>query len=248
MFFFDNDAQARELQKVLDILKGIYARYFANDMLIALERNMGFLQDARFMAAVESEQHNAQEASLLWRLHVLCWCAESALKLDGDFVECGVFRGFCTAVAAKYLDFASLPRTWRLYDTFSGIPADELGPGAVNPAAFQDPALHASVVARFAAYPNIEVHRGRVPEVLAGSAPAKIAFLHLDMNSASAEVGALEVLYDRLVPGAYVLLDDYGWYPYRQQKVAEDAFFAARQVKVLELPTGQGLVIKAAPR
>jgi hypothetical protein len=246
MFFFDNDAQARELQKALDILKGVYARYYACDMLIALERNMGFLQDARFMAAIKSAQRDDQEADLLWRLHVLCWCAANALKLDGDFVECGVFRGFCTAVAAQYLDFANCGKTWHLYDTFSGIPADELGPGAANPAAFQDPSLYASVVARFAGYPNLKVHRGRVPGVLADSAPARIAFLHLDMNSAPAEVGALEVLYDRLVPGAYLLLDDYGWYPYRQQKSAEDAFFAARETKVLELPTGQGLVIKSA--
>jgi len=246
MFFFDNDAQARELQKALDILKGIYARYYASDMLIALERNMGFLQDARFMAAIRSAQRDDQEADLLWRLHVLCWCAQNALKLDGDFVECGVFRGFCTAVAAQYLDFANCRKTWHLYDTFSGIPADELGPGAANPAAFQDPSLHASVVARFAAYSNVKVHRGRVPEVLAGSAPERIAFLHLDMNSAAAEVGALEVLYDRLVPGAYLLLDDYGWYPYRQQKSAEDVFFASRETKVLELPTGQGLVIRSA--
>lgn len=246
MFFFDNDAQARELQKALDILKGLYARYYASDMLIALERNMGFLQDARFMAAIKAAQRDDQEASLLWRLHVLCWCAENALKLEGDFVECGVFRGFCTAVAAQYLDFGARGRSWHLYDTFSGIPADELSAGAANPPAYQDSSLHASVVARFAAYPNVKVHRGRVPDVLAGSAPARIAFLHLDMNSAPAEIGALEVLYDRLVPGAYVLLDDYGWYPYRQQKSAEDAFFASRQTKVLELPTGQGLVIKPA--
>jgi hypothetical protein len=40
-----------------------------------------------------------------------------------------------------------------------------------------------------------------------------------------------------------VLLDDYGWYAYRAQKRAEDAFFAAQGYKVLELPTGQGLVV-----
>jgi hypothetical protein len=85
-----------------------------------------------------------------------------------------------------------------------------------------------------------------VPEALAGSAPARIAFLHLDMNSSRAEVGALQLLYDRLLPGAFLLLDDYGWYAYREQKLAEDAFFEKRGVGVLELPTGQGLLVKPA--
>lgn len=40
-----------------------------------------------------------------------------------------------------------------------------------------------------------------------------------------------------------MLLDDCGGYAYRAQQRAEDAFFAAQGYKVLELPTGQGLVI-----
>ena len=60
----------------------------------------------------------------------------------------------------------------------------------------------------------------------------------------SAEIGALELLFDRLVPGAVVVLDDYGWIAYREQKAAEDPFFLARGYRVMELPTGQGLLIK----
>lgn len=244
MFYGMTDAQEREFSAALQTIIRLYPRYFAMDMLVTMGRNMGFLEDASFMQACKEEAQSEQDRSLLWRLHVLCWCAMNALKLDGDFVECGVYRGFCTAVAAKYLDFASLPRQWHLYDTFSGIPADQLDPGQRNPESFQDPTLYDSVVRRFAAYPNVFVHRGRVPEVLRDGAPQRIAFLHLDMNSAAAEVGALEILYERLAPGACVLLDDYGWYPYRAQKAAEDPFFEARGCRVLELPTGQGLVVK----
>lgn len=239
-----NEAQQQEFQRALAVIRGIYRRNFAGDMLIALSKNMGFIEDPRFVAAVDAQQPNAQEASLLWRLHVMCWCTRNALRLQGDFVECGVFRGYMTAVAAQYLDFGVRPKRWYLYDTFEGIPAPDLDPGHVNPQQYQAPELYESAVRRFAAYPNIEVHRGRVPEVLLESAPRKIAFLHLDMNSARAEIGALEVLFDRLVPGAYLLLDDYGWYAYRDQKIAEDAFLEPRGCQVLELPTGQGLVIK----
>lgn len=54
----------------------------------------------------------------------------------------------------------------------------------------------------------------------------------------------MELLYDRITPGAIIVLDDYGWLGYRDQKLALDPFFEARGHKVLELPTGQGLVIK----
>lgn len=39
-------------------------------------------------------------------------------------------------------------------------------------------------------------------------------------------------------------LDDYGWNVYRTQKDAEDARFAERGRTVIELPTGQGMVVK----
>jgi len=63
------------------------------------------------------------------------------------------------------------------------------------------------------------------------------------MNSAPAEIAALAYFWERLVPGALVLLDDYGWRGYRAQKLAEDPFFAARGLQVMELPTGQGMVM-----
>jgi hypothetical protein len=88
------------------------------------------------------------------------------------------------------------------------------------------------------------VTQGRVPEILHEIAPEKIAFLHLDLNNASAELGALELLFDRVVPGGSIVFDDYGWHVYRAQKLAEDAFLNPRNYHVLELPTGQGLLIK----
>lgn len=86
--------------------------------------------------------------------------------------------------------------------------------------------------------------RGRVPDSLKIAAPEKIAFMHLDINNADAEIGALEALFDRMVPGAVMILDDYGWLYYREQKMAEDPWFAKKGYRVLELPTGQGMIIK----
>ena len=64
------------------------------------------------------------------------------------------------------------------------------------------------------------------------------------MNNAEAERGALERLFGRVSRGAAIVFDDYGWDGYRDQKDAADAFLGERGYRVLELPTGQGLVIK----
>ena len=244
MFYGLTKESAEAVEAAIAALGAAFARTFAADMLVTFDRNQGFLDDPDFMRAFNAIAQSPTEQSLLWRLHVFCWCARNGLRRDGDFVECGVFEGFSVAVAAQLLDFAHTRRRWYLYDTFAGIPPDQIGTGHVSPQAYADPNLFGRVEARFEKYPNIEVIQGRVPEVLAEVAPQRIAFLHLDMNSAQAEVGALEILYERVVEGGQILLDDYGWLTYREQKAAEDLFFGRYGVPVLELPTGQGLVVK----
>ena len=93
---------------------------------------------------------------------------------------------------------------------------------------------------RFAEFDNVHLTKGEVPDVLSQRSPNKIAFLHIDLNNAEAEVSTLNALYDRVVPGGSIVLDDYGWIAYRDQKDAADAFFAPRDLPILELPTGQG--------
>jgi hypothetical protein len=66
------------------------------------------------------------------------------------------------------------------------------------------------------------------------------------MNCSPPEVAAAHFFWDRLVPGAFVLLDDYAYHGYRSQKVAMDDFASEKRHNILSLPTGQGLLIKSA--
>jgi hypothetical protein len=210
MFYWLSDANAARFREAMTVIRECYPRLFASDMLISFDRNMGFYDDTQFMRAFNASVETEQDRSLVWRLHVLAWAADHCRHLPGHFVECGVFRGFSTAVLAEYLGFAALPKQWFLFDTFAGVPEDQLNSNRDNPAIYADPTLLAHVLARFEKYPNIHVVRGRVPEILREHAPSPIAYLHIDMNSADAETGALEQLFDRVVPGGIVILDDYG--------------------------------------
>jgi len=59
-----------------------------------------------------------------------------------------------------------------------------------------------------------------------------------------AEIAVLEHIYDRIVTGGIIILDDYGWSAYRDQQKEEKNFFKKRKLKVMELPTGQGIILK----
>jgi hypothetical protein len=64
------------------------------------------------------------------------------------------------------------------------------------------------------------------------------------MNCSPPEVAAIDFFWDRLLPGAVVLLDDYAYFGYEPQKHAMDAFARQKHVMIASLPTGQGLLLK----
>jgi predicted O-methyltransferase YrrM len=70
--------------------------------------------------------------------------------------------------------------------------------------------------------------------------------MHIDMNSEQAEMLALEHLFDKVTPGGMIVFDDFGWACNANQMKSELSFMNARDHQVLELPTGQGVVIKHA--
>lgn len=49
----------------------------------------------------------------------------------------------------------------------------------------------------------------------------------------------------KLSPGGVVIFDDYGWWAYSAQKIALDPIIKRNNCDVLELPTGQALLMKA---
>jgi predicted O-methyltransferase YrrM len=199
----------------------------------------GFRRDPEFAAAVLAANPKPLERAFAWRTHTLCWAARSCLALDGDFVECGTYEGYSMEVVLRYLDGLE-DRALYLYDVFD--PSGSAGEGKRLPE--HSPALYDTVRARLAPWPNALVTRGRVPDVLSHVSPERVAFLHIDMNNQLAEAGAIAHFWPRLATGGMVIFDDYGWTGYQDQKAAADHFATRQGLSVLELPTGQGLLIK----
>lgn len=235
----DRDFLKQALLRFRDMFHGV----FAGDNVILFNRILGYRRDRKFMEAFEANAHTAQEKSLELRLNTLIWAAKHALHIPGDFVECGVWRGFCSSVIVDYLDFETVPKKFYLYDTFAGIP-EEFDSEHHNHPVLSEPGIYQHVCELFKSRENVIIVRGIVPLTFADKMPEKIAFLHLDMNSSKSEIAALDVLFDRVSPGGLIVFDDFGWMGYQAQHFAEQKYMAERGHCILELPSGQGLLIK----
>jgi hypothetical protein len=81
--------------------------------------NHDFLRDGRFRSAYERGIKAAgRDYHWRWRVHVGLWVARMASRMEGDFVECGVNRGFLSSAIMHDLSWDSLNKTFFLLDTF----------------------------------------------------------------------------------------------------------------------------------
>jgi hypothetical protein len=216
-----------------------------------------YLQDASFIKAYQRGVKaigGTDEYRWHWRVHVGLWAAYSASTLDGDFVECGVNKGFLSSAIMEYLDWDSLDKTFYLLDTFTGlddrfVTAEEAKGGAMKKSnkwisrGFYTSDVE-SVKENFSQWKNVRIIQGAIPETLPNVDSTKLAYLHLDMNCSPPEVAAANWFWDRLVPGAFILMDDYAYCGYHTQKTGMDKFATQKGVRICSLPTGQGLLMK----
>ncbi len=95
---------------------------FAGDCLITWAKSMGFLEDAKFLNAVNAQItpdpfiENSVKGTI-WRSHVRCWAAQQCLGVDGDYVEAACHLGISSRMMADYVDFGQVDKTYWLYDT-----------------------------------------------------------------------------------------------------------------------------------
>jgi len=226
---------------------------YARDGLFT-HHNDHFRDDASFQAAYARgvKAGFGVDPRIEWRLHVALWAAANALRVSGDFVECGVNTGFISSAIMQYLNWGRVDRRFHLIDTFSGPVLTQFSEQEAGRLRAVKNALAKGayvkdlerVRANFAEWPNVELIQGIVPEILPTVETKEVAFLHIDMNCALPECAALEHFWGTLPPGAVVLFDDYAYFDNDRTAALVDSMAAFLGAKILSLPTGQGLIIK----
>jgi len=166
--------------------------------------------------------------------------------IPGDFVECGVWRGGSSMLAAHTFAQAGVTdRDIWLYDTFSGMPepgegdVDWAGRPAAEVMAGDDPVAAELVTAEASLeevqkalalieYPQERLHfvKGLVEETIPGEAAEQISILRLDTDWEASTRHELDHLWPRLSPGGVLIIDDYGHWAGARKAV--DDYFAER--------------------
>jgi len=172
-------------------------------------------------------------------------------NIEGDFVECGIFRGGNIIIMSQLLEKYKLEKNIYAYDTFEGMPL----PGK------EDVDLRGnSSIDKFLQFKNNQnegsqwcycdindvknnIHKfnkeylkkiffikGRVEETLQDmkNLPKKISLLRLDTDFYSSTKTELNILYPLLQKKGVLIIDDYGHF--KGAKKAVDEFFDINKI------------------
>ena len=180
-------------------------------------------------------------------------------KLDGDIVECGIWRGGNIFLAKKIQDlfYNEIKRTFYGYDTFEGMPEPSIYDGEkVNKIyklfeskneKWTKASLEyviSSAKKFFTNIENLKFIKGKVEETLINkeNLPKKISLLRLDTDFYESTKIELEILYPLLVQNGVLIIDDYG--DFLGCRKAVDDFFFKRGVLMIGIDKSCRILIK----
>ena len=179
-----------------------------------------------------------------FRLSNIERCAEQVIaeEIPGDFLEAGVCKGGAAIFmrALQVAHGAGERRTW-VVDSFQGVPPSnasaDAGYGLRLEESYQ-PSLACSESAvreHFRRYDLLDSNVRFLPGWLADTLPSAdtgpLAILRVDVDLYSSTKECLDLLYDRVSPGGFVIVDDYGFLP-----CCRDAVDDFRRLRGIEEP------------
>jgi O-methyltransferase len=151
-------------------------------------------------------------------------------NIAGDYVECGVWKGGSSMMAALSLMHFGLDNKelW-LYDTFEGMPAasdKDVDCGGIGGDEYEGEMLGTLEEVKknmeLTGYPAIYI-KGKIEETMPGNIPFRISLLRLDTDWYESTLHELTYLYPLLISGGVLIIDDYGHW--QGAKLAVDSYF-----------------------
>ena len=131
------------------------------------------------------------------------------LQIPGAVAELGCNKGVTAALLQSVLRAHRPSTPLHVYDSFEGLPQGN----ANDPPAYQTPGAMAcsaqDVLDTFSGLdlPPPIIHKGWFAS-MQGEVPSQLSFAHVDGDLYASITDALELIYDRLAPGAICVVDD----------------------------------------
>jgi O-methyltransferase len=157
-------------------------------------------------------------------------------RVSGAFVECGTCQGGSAAILAYVAKQEGWKRDLYLFDSFQGHPIstspgapdrDEVAKWAGKLVASEEDVKAALRSVESYVPEHVNIVPGWFQESLSKVNIPQIALLHLDADWYDSILVCLQALYDKVVPGGYLQIDDY--YFYDGCRLAVDQFLSNRE-------------------
>jgi O-methyltransferase len=185
---------------------------------LALARHTPFDAEAREVG--RDWPAEAETMVGLRRLANIRHCVEQILAggVPGDFLETGVWRGGASIYLAGVLAAHQADRQVWLADSFEGLPPPDVaryGKDVADLSGFDYLAVTVeNVRANFEKYhllgDNIHFVKGWFADTMPTATIEHLALLRLDGDLYSSTMDVLVPMYDKVSPGGFVIVDDYG--------------------------------------
>ncbi len=214
---------ARGVELYLDLLKRCLTRLIFHDCCVDVSLKPTGHFDTEARRNGQDWPHEAETMVGLRRLDSLAQCVADVLERDipGDLVETGVWRGGASILMRAVLEaYGDRQRRVWLFDSFAGLP---------EPDAERYPADSGDTLSKFNAYLGVPLEqvranfsrynlldeqvcfvKGWFRDTLPSATVERIAVLRLDGDMYESTMQVLDNLYNRVSPGGYVIVDDYG--------------------------------------
>jgi len=178
-----------------------------------------------------------------------CWTltslASQALRVPGDFIECGVYKGGTAMLLSRVAARCEGPlgKKLLLLDSFAGMQQTNPEQDLHQVGHFSDTSLK-QVQERIAWFKGAEFYPGWIPESFKGLEQRQFAFAHVDVDLHQSVWDCCEFIYPRLSAGGFLVFDDYGVPSCPGARSAIDSFFKKKPEIPLVLANGQAIVFR----
>ena len=169
-------------------------------------------------------------------------------KIEGDFAELGVYRGYSAKVFHYYIP----ERKLHLFDTFEGFNGTDIldeeqrtGMSVSDHHGYSDANLEQVKNYIMPKNDNVIFYRGYFPDSIPeGFDSRRFAFVHLDADLYEPTLSGLNFFYPRLSPGGFLVVHDYNAWPGVRKAV--DEFFQNKIEIPVPMPdkSGSALIIR----
>tara|TARA_Y100001958_G_C21227211_1_gene552677 strand:+ start:1718 stop:2362 length:645 start_codon:yes stop_codon:yes gene_type:complete len=164
-------------------------------------------------------------------------------KLEGDYLEFGVYQGESAKFICEYIDTNNKNSSFIGFDSFEGLSNPQSEDGKYWK--FGDLSIEMQVAKNnLIDFNFVHLIKGWLPDSLKNVPLEKICFVHFDLDLYKPTLDSLNEIYSLLVEGAVVVFDDYGFETCPGVTKAVDEFLRHKEEEIINLSSGGSFFIK----